>query len=46
MLFAACRSEAAVRSMSSGVVRQPETENRIAGRPSQTVPLVHASPSS
>ena len=35
---------ATVRSMSASVVRQPETESRIAARPSQVVPLIHASP--
>ena len=35
---------ATARSMSSSVVRQFDTESRIAERPSQTVPLIHASP--
>ena len=44
-LSRAARANAAtVRSMSAVVVRQLETERRIAARPSQIVPLIHASP--
>ena len=38
------RTRATVRSMSASVVRQLETETRIAARPSQVVPPIHASP--
>src|SRR6185312_4299581 len=38
------RNAASVRSTSSSDVCQFDTEIRIAGRPSQTVPLIHASP--
>ena len=40
----ALANAANVRSTSSAVVRQLETESLIAGRPSQVVPLIHASP--
>ena len=40
----AVSNAATVRSMSASVVRQLETETRIAARPSHVVPPIHASP--